>query len=134
MLEGDAAQLGRALENRAEALGDADRGLVLGPDKAREALVREMREQPVARGRRGLGRKALVPEGLVERIGDLRLRPVERLEDADAADEAAARDLFAGPHAVAAQRTRPGGGQHRVPDLDWGRGVAGEEIAHDLRV
>src|SRR5207302_6404079 len=78
MLEGDAAQFGRALEDGVEALGDADRRLVLGADKAREALVREMREQPVARGRRGLGRKAPVPVGLVERIGDLRLRPVER--------------------------------------------------------
>ncbi len=44
MLEGDAAQFGGAFEDGAEALGDADRGAVLGPDKAREALMREICE------------------------------------------------------------------------------------------
>src|SRR5689334_1703540 len=104
MLEGDAAQFGRAFEHRAEALCDADRGLVLRPDKTRGAIDRMMREEPVARCARGLGREALAPERPVERIGDLGLGPIERLEDADAADETAARDLFAGPHAIAAQR------------------------------
>src|SRR6267378_2006493 len=67
MLEGDAAQLDRAFAHRAEAFGDADRLLVLGPDEARGAGQWKMSEQPVARRRRGLGREALVPEGLVER-------------------------------------------------------------------
>ena len=48
MLEGDAAQFGRALKNRAEALGDADRGAVFGADKARETIDRKICEQPVA--------------------------------------------------------------------------------------
>src|SRR5205823_6250998 len=125
ILEDDAAQLDRTFTDRAEALGDADRGLVLGPDEARGAGERDMPEQPVARRRRSLGREALVPEGLVERIGDFRLRPIEWLEDADAADELAALDRLAGPHAVTAQRPRPGGGQHRVPGLDSGHGLAG---------
>src|SRR4051794_4165552 len=108
VLEGDAAQLDRAFAHRAEALGDADRGAVLGADEAGGAGERDMPEQPVA-GRAGrLGREAKVPEGLVERIGEFRLRPIEWLEGADAADEAAALDRLAGPHAVAAQRPRSG--------------------------
>jgi len=44
-----------------------------------------------------LGREALAPKGSVERIDDLRFRPVERVENADATDKSAAVDFFAGP-------------------------------------
>src|SRR5437763_5580143 len=106
MLESDAAEFGGAFEVGAEALGDADRRAVLGANKAGGTGDRKMREEPVASGAGGLGRIAPMPEGLVERIGDLRLGPVERLEDADAADETVARDRLDGPHAIAAQRPR----------------------------
>src|SRR5204862_6056209 len=57
MLEGDPAEFGCAFEDGAEAFGDADRGLVVGADEARGAGTRKMREQPVTRRRRGLGRE-----------------------------------------------------------------------------
>src|SRR5437764_4201555 len=59
VLEGYAAQFGGALAHRAEALGDADRSLVFGADEAGGAGERHMREQPVARRARRVGRKTL---------------------------------------------------------------------------
>src|SRR5207302_11238438 len=101
------AQLERAFANRAKPCSDASRGLIVGSNEAGSSGQRKVPEQPVASGPRRFGRETLPPEGVVERIGDLRFRPVEWLEDAHTSDEYAVVNFFAGPHAVAAQRPSP---------------------------
>ena len=43
------------------------------------------------------------PKGLIERVGDFGFRPVERMKDANAADEHFVVNPFTGPHPVSAQ-------------------------------
>src|SRR5215831_2857638 len=89
---GRTAQFEFAFANRSEPLRDAFRRVIVGPNEARSPRKGKVPEQPVA-GRPGrLSREPLPPEGPVERISDLRFRPVERLEDADAPDKSAAGD------------------------------------------
>src|SRR5438105_1985432 len=104
MFIGRTTQLECAFANRAEPFRDAFRCMIVGPNEARSPRQGKLPEQPVARRRSRFGREPLSPEGPVERIGDLRFRPVEWLKDANTSDECAVADFFAGPHTVAAQR------------------------------
>src|SRR5215469_710758 len=97
------AQFDYSFANRSEPLHDAFRCMIVGPNEARSPRQGKVLEQPVAGGPRRFRREALPPVGSVERIRDLRLGPVERLEDADASDKDAIVDFFARPHPVAAQ-------------------------------
>ena len=93
-----------------------------------------MLEQPIASRPHRLGCKTLSPIWSIERIGDLRFRPVEWLEDADTSDEFAAVNFFTGPHTVAAQRPSPKRRGHRPPDFGSGRRAARYQVAHHFRV
>jgi hypothetical protein len=132
MLRRRAAQLDSAFAHRAQLFDDALGGVVVRMDEARDAAEWKVREQPVARRARRLGREPLAPERPVERVGDLRLRPVERLEDADATDEHIAVAGLARPHAIPAQRPAAEIGGHGPPHLDAGVRPALREIAHHL--
>src|SRR5258708_39123806 len=86
MFVGGTARFERALVNCSEPFRDTFRCVVVGPNEARSTRQRKVLKQPITGRPRSFGREALAPKRSVERIDDLRFRPVERGEDADATD------------------------------------------------
>src|SRR5205085_6166839 len=97
MFIGRTTQVEYALANCPEPFHDPLRCVVVRANKARSPRQGKVLEQPVAGCPCRFGRKALVPEGLVERVGNLRFRPVKRLENTDTSDKCGILKFFAGP-------------------------------------
>ena len=118
----------------AEPFCDTFRRMIVGPNEAGSPRQGKVLEEPVASGTGSFSRETLSPEGLIDRIGYLRFRPVERLEDANTPDKCAIVEFFAGPHAIATQCPPSERCGHRPPDFGSGRYAAHDHVAHNFRV